>query len=259
MQPIDVVIPVYGQTALFKKCLETLGTSSAPFNLYVVDDATPNKDDASMIEVIAREHGAKFFRRKTNGGFAKTVNFGVQKGTSPFICLLNSDVMLRPDALEIMLKEFEDPSVGVVGPMLVFPSDSEWGSPGKIQHIGISFNIKGMPFHPFLGWPIDSERAVVRRDFLQAVTGACLMTRRSLWKSVNGMPEAYGRGTFEDIEYCIAVASHGKKIVCNPAANGIHYTGQSIERDQGYPIRENSKIFELRVGAYIRHDEYLIW
>jgi GT2 family glycosyltransferase len=230
-------------------------------NIIVVDDCTPEAEREALVELVRVRHKLPLFRNSVNLGFPKTVHKGVVRVTSRAFMILNTDVILLENAVEILATEISNSDVGVVDPMLIFPDDCRWSTPGKIQHVGMATNVQAMPVHIFLGWSVDNPRAVQRRDNLPYVTGACMVTSKDLWKTIGGFSFDYGRGTFEDCEYCISVRHvMGKKVVCNPDARGLHYTGQTaISMNVQYPVQQNARIFQMKMGKHLRHDEYLFW
>jgi GT2 family glycosyltransferase len=255
---LDIVIPVYGQATLLKQCLGALSLDPK-VNVIIVDDASPNRGE--MFDLYNHPmyiNHIKVVKHDKNKGFAQTVNDGVAKGKAPLILLLNSDVILETTAIDAMILELDDPEVGVVGALLTFPEDSRWDYPGMVQHAGMAFDVTGKPFHPRLGWRPDNPRVLQRNDKLQCVTGACLMTRRNLWNEVGGMNKIYGKGTFEDTEYCLQMKHRKLKVVYTPEAKGIHYTGASIVgAKESYPLAENFLKFRQRCNPF--WDEYKVW
>ena len=283
---LDVVIPVYGRPDLLQQCLIGLEASciDVDYRLYVVDDASPNPSEMAIV-YNSLPPNSRLKRQTQNRGFPFTANHGVSLGASRSLLLLNSDVVLKAGAVRSMLDMLwtseppvddtldADPkaSVGVVGPKLIFPEDSTDPSrpPGKIQHAGMHFALSGEPRHSYIGWSADTPRANVPTS-IQCVTGACLMTRRQVWQDIhhnyksmgdtatNGaLNVVYGRGTFEDMEFCIAARSLGFKVVYQPLAVGSHMVGCSIMQDEeGYPLRQNSNIFKARAGHMIQWDHY---
>lgn len=269
---LDIIIPVYGRPDLLKKCLDSIEATKGELNLnlILVDDQGPDQDDLNVLyRSLNGASGKRIIRNPANLGFPRTVNTGLRVSTAPLVLILNTDIELQPDALQLMIAEFDDPTVGVVGPKLLFPPDSAdpHRPAGKIQHAGLGVNFQGQVIHPHVGWSADHPAANNRRE-CQAVTGACLMTKRGVWQNVlkayhqAGDPttgpfnEVYGRGTFEDVEYCFAARSLNYKVIYAPAATAYHYVGASAEQAGGYPIDRNYLIFKARCGAYLAWDEW---
>lgn len=269
---LDIVIPVYGQPGLLEKCLasidETIGDIKA--RIIVVDDQGPEQDKLQTIyQSLNGAH--RIIRNPENQGFPATVNRGVQAGNAPLVLLLNSDVVLKPGCLQAMLATFEaDEKTAVVGAKLLFPEDSSdpQRPAGKVQHAGIAVRFNGQIVHANISWSADHPASNEER-VMQAVTGACLMTRRSVWREVvqlyrqagdttsGAINEVYSPGTYEDIEYCFAARQLGYQVVYQPKAEAYHLVGGSSAMiGKGYPLGRNENIFRARCGAMLDWDEW---
>lgn len=287
---LDIVIPVYGQKELVQQCIEAITASEIGlrYQIILVDDASP---EPSIPDDLP--DGTKVLVNTMNSGFPATANRGVRAGRAPLILLLNSDCIMRPDGIAKMVETFSDEKIGIVGAKLLFPPDSEFTTPANIpwieqlgldrgnliQHAGMYFGYSG-PEHIRLGWPGDHPKVNIVSD-VQAVTGACMMTRRACWDSVRALWTSddpsegafsviYGRGTYEDVEYCILARMRGWRVIYQPAAVGIHHTGASARgANVGYSLDRNRNLFFIRAGAYgnthaggqelYRYDEFMWW
>lgn len=267
---LDIVIPVYGRLDLLENCLAHLPAAldGIEAKIYIVDDAGPDGD-----KIAGKLGGAnvKIKRNPANVGFAATVNIGARLGRAPLILILNTDVDMQPASIRLMVEEIEsDPKIGVVGPKLLFPADSTDPTrpAGKVQHAGMMVTIRGGITHSNLGWS-EGHPKVNERRTLQAVTGACMLTTRKVWNEVltlyrkNGDPtsgamnEVYGKGTYEDIEYCFAVRTLGYTVIYIPTATGYHHVGASVTNsDSPYPMERNELVFRARCGTMLAWDEW---
>lgn len=287
---VDIVIPVYGRPDLLRKCLQgvELAGLDVDYRLILVDDQSPNPGEMDLV-YSGLNGQAKVTKNPQNLGFPATANRGAAMGNAPAILFLNSDVVLQGGAIRRMLatlwgghgEEKIKPegmdsnleTVGVVAPKLLFPDESHDPSrpAGKVQHAGIVFNGSGTPVHVCIGWSADNPKVNIPRN-MQAVSGACLMTRRDVWDHIargyrqmgdpsgGGFSEVYGRGTYEDVEFCLAVRSAGYRVVYEPRAVGTHWVGASAEQVQeGYPINRNHNVFMARAGHMFLWCEWLYW
>lgn len=255
---VDVVVPIFNQLDLAKEAVASIKEAAprTPWRLILVDDASEDQAVRDWIKETVPA-GRRVFL-KENQGYAGAVNSGFKIGYAPLVLILTSDVALYPDAIDTMVKVMDDPSVGVVGPTLLFPKGSKHGPPERVQHAGIAFNMSGKPFHIFMGWTHTHPKVAKQRD-MQALTGACLLTRRNLFQELGGMNEIYGRGTFEDMEYCFLVRSKNRRVVYEPSAIGTHSVGASALPAGGFPLKRNESIFRANVGQYIEWDEWRFW
>lgn len=268
---VDVVIPSYGNGGLLQPCLDSLQEASEgiDLNVIVVDDGSPNVRELRSIYAQARV--GRVLYNTSNRGFPATCNRGVAAGRAKYILLLNTDVELQPGSVRAMLDEMANPGVGVVAPKLLFHPETRWGEPMTIQHAGIMVNIDGRLVHANIGWRADHPKVNARRDQLQMVSGACLMTSREEWEAVaayyaslgdqgkGGFSEVYGRGTYEDAEYCLAVRGQGKRVVYLPTAVGLHRVGASASDTGGFELQRNDLIFKARCGHMLMWDEWRYW
>ena len=262
---VDVIIPVYGRFDLFKQCLDALPEAfgDISYKVYVFDNASPNKDEANKF--YETYNNLTLARAKENLGFPRACNLTFGKGTSPLVFFLNSDVILDPGSMSSLVRAMDDPRVGIAGMKLIFPEhtdlpqDDVQRPAGKIQHIGISTNIRAEVFHQFLGWSEDHPKVKAMSD-VYAVTGAALMTRRWLFQQAGKFNEVYGKGTYEDIEYCLTVRKMGYNTVVVNDARGIHHTGASAVTYQiSYPMNENRVIFLQKWQKILDWDEVNHW
>ncbi|MHA2135900.1 MAG: glycosyltransferase [Candidatus Thorarchaeota archaeon] len=274
---IDITLPVYGEWALAEKALAAIPAAAegvqGGYRVIVVDNGTPSfmmEDDQTLVEPAIQSEKVKemlrpqdqFVRLDDNVGYPMGQNEAAKRGRSPLILIMTADVVLEPGAITAMVKEMDNPEVGVVGPLLVFPEESPHGPAGMVQHAGICFGIRGTPFHIFMGWNPDHPKVNQRRDKMLALTGACFMTRRNLWDALGGFQDVYGAGTFEDMDYCFGVRSLGGLVVFNPEARGTHFVGGSIKQganQPGFPLNINSTIFKGRWAKLLAWDEWAYW
>jgi len=262
---VDIVIPVCGRYDLLETCLDKIpeACGNISFQVIVFDSGSPKEDRLLFYKVNKdRWDYVKFYQQSEGAGFPKACNSGANKGNSPLIFFLNSDVFLDPGSIEKIVFRMDEPDVGVCGMKLVFPEDihergldTKIRPAGKLQHICLSTNIYGRVHHIFLGWNEDNKRVNMLKDFeVFAVTGAALMTRRKIFEEVDGFFEGYGRGTYDDADLCQEIRKKGYRIVTEPRARGLHYVGATAEfYNLGYNLNGNEQIFLQRHGDVLTY------
>ena len=243
---LSIIIPVHGRFDLLEQCLSALPEAAGDitYKVILIDNSSPKEEADPFYAKLPNAFAV--IRNKTNVGFPKACNQGARKSLSPLLFFLNSDVILKPGAISNMVKVLDDPNVGIVGAKLIFPHGTQSGPEGKVQHVGLATDIRGDWIHLFIGWNPDNAKVRRVRDVL-AVTGAALMTRRSIYSQVGGFDEVYGMGTYEDVEYCMKVRLTGKNIIVEQSAVGEHWTNATARQyGIGFPLQQNKSIFMSR-------------
>lgn len=261
---LDIIIPVFKRIDLLKQCLAAIpeAADGIAYDIIIVDNGTPREDCEQFYSTLDNFKGITILRNKENIGFPKACNQGVKRKNAPLILLLNSDVILQPKSILGMVSKLDDPTVGVVGLKLLFPDNvGELNAkirPAKcIQHIGMHTDIHADFKHIMVGWHEDNPRTQNWVD-PYAITGACLMTRRSLWNKVGGLFEGYGHGTYEDVDFCLCIRELGLRVVLEHNTFGYHYTGATAETYKiQFPMIMNKMTFMSRWGAKLNYTEWM--
>ncbi len=157
---------------------------------------------------------------------AEKMNLGVKNAAGEHAVLLNDDIeVISPDWIEQMLQYSQLPGVGAVGAKLLFPNR-------RIQHAGIVL-LSGSPGHPYYNHPPEEIgyylSAVVPRNYV-AVTGACTMTRTSVFWEVGGYSEDFPLN-YNDVDYGLKLREKGYRSVYVPYAELFHY--ESVSKEGG--------------------------
>ena len=255
---VDIVIPIYGAEKFLRNCLFNLFRSTKiPFELYLIDDCSPGDNIKKIFSKILvwNDERIHLIQNKSNLGFGQSNNRAARRGNSPFILFLNSDTEPQDSFLELMLLNFLDPLVGIVGPKLIFPKGSIRGKENTIQHAGVARDKRGWPYHIF--WQKDRDDPIVNiRREINCVTGACLLIRRDLFQEFKGFDPRFEIGAWEDVDLCWGARKAGWKIIYEPLAESYHYCGGS-----GFEIThrksDSNKKKLLRKWGNLGSDEYL--
>jgi GT2 family glycosyltransferase len=261
---VSIIIAVYGRFDLLAQCLDAIPEAAGdlPYNVVLVDNNSPEKDVADSFYQSVQQNTNNVFviRNKENMGFPYACNQGSKRRFSPLLYFLNSDVVLKKDAIVNLVKALDNPKIGIVGTKLLFPDNSldlkhEFRPAGKVQHVGLCTNIRGDFYHVFVGWSPDHPK-VMKVWEVYAVTGAALMTRRALFDKVGGFYLGYGLGSFEDVDLSLSIRELGYNVIVEQSAVGIHYTGATAEHyKMPYPLDQNRLIFMSRWASRINYTE----
>lgn len=217
---ISVVILVYNHADLSKISIDSVIYRSKYPNLELL--VVDNKSDDKTILMLQSYKGTpnlKLIFNVENYGFAKGNNIGMKLATGQYIILLNNDVRVTPGWIErLVYHARHNPSVGLVGPVT--------NSIGNESKIEIYYN-----------WDNAREIEDQSADYIYAHWGETLKLRNiaafawlkphAVYKKIGGLDERFGRGLFEDDDYCMRVGKAGLTILCAEDSFVHHYGGAS--------------------------------
>jgi N-acetylglucosaminyl-diphospho-decaprenol L-rhamnosyltransferase len=250
---LSIVIVSYNTRRDLGHCLEMLAACPprAGHEVIVVDNAS---SDGSAAE--ARAAGARVIETGANLGFAKAVNVGIRASRGANLLLLNPDTLVPDGAVDAMLAILASrPEVAVVGPLLEHVD-------GRVE---LSF---GRMIGPFAEWrqkrlveghargnPAISARvqAMTRREqYVDWVSGACLLVRRTDAEDVGLLDERYFMYT-EDVDFCAAIRARGRRILFAPSVRVRHLRGRSRATA---PAATQAAYVRSRLAFYEKHHPY---
>jgi GT2 family glycosyltransferase len=240
---VAVIVPTRGtraevwgsQRVLAAGAIEAMRTKSTYPHLEfvaVVDHDTPA--DARREIELAGGDALEVIDYDRPFNFAEKVNIAAVGTDADYLLLLNDDTeIVSADIVETMLSYFEDPEVGLVGPMLLYED-------GTIQSAGHFFN--PVPYDYYRGQPADipgaSNMLRVARE-VSSVIAACALTPRRLFDEVGGLCTKFP-GNYNDIDYALKLRMAGKRTIWTPLAACHHFESKTRE-----PVMKAADVAEL--------------
>lgn len=219
---VSIVIPVYGKLEYTLACLRSIArhAPTAPFELIVVDDASPD----GSVATLRKLDGVRIIVNKKNLGFIGSCNAGAAAATGEYLLFLNNDTQVTAGWLDQLLGCFyERGDCGIAGSRLVYPD-------GRLQEAG------GLVFNDGTCWNVgrfesrDAPAFRFRRE-VDYVSGASLMIRRDMFAKVGGFDKRYAPAYYEDTDLGFAVRDAGMRVYYEPASVVVHYEGISSGTD----------------------------
>jgi GT2 family glycosyltransferase len=221
---VAVVIPVHGHLALTLRCLDSLAraTGTTPFEVLVVDDASPDGTREALAEVA----GLRVLALDDNVGYLRAVNTGTQQVDTPYLCLLNNDLEVEDGWLDALVRTLdEDPGVGLVGSLqLDIHGGSVQEAGGAIFRDGRGYNY-GRGDLATANWYQHSREV----DYCSA---AAVLVRTALWRELGGFDERFAPSYYEDTDLSFALRARGHRVVYQPASRVRHYEGGTHGTDE---------------------------
>src|SRR5262249_3894028 len=189
--------------------------------------------------------------------YSRLNNRAVEVSSTEYVCLLNNDVeALDSNWLSELLSRLADPSVGAVGPLLLWPND-------VVQHGGVTLGSYFGAAHAFndriRGDPGYCDLLHVARE-CSALTAACLLLRRKDYLAVGGLDEVLFPVNFNDVDLCLKLRARGYRVVFTPHVALVHRESASRGTDAPGFERERAArelaLLRARWGGTVSNDPF---
>lgn len=250
---LSISIVSWNTRDILDQCLASVYDTADGLKLevIVVDNASI---DGSADMVREKYPRAIVIANTENRGFAAANNQALEIARGRYFLLLNPDTVCRPGALETLIGFMDSkPRCGAAGPMVLNPD-------GSLQYSWARFpsfwnEIRGKLDRRIAGVSQvpktpDEVRALgaFRVDW---VGGCCLMARRDAIAQVGPMDESLFMYC-EETDWCMRFSKAGWEVWVEPAAEIIHFGGQSsaqIPEEAARRLRASKKrYFEKHCG-----------
>ena len=230
---ISIVIPNKDHAADLKRCITSILEKSTyeNYEIVVVENGSETKEifeyytslkEYDNIRVVTYE------KPEGQNGFNYSAvnNFGVKQTKGDYILLLNNDTeVITVNWMEELLMYAQREDVGAAGAKLYYGNKT-------IQHAGVVLQLGAhrTAGHSHYGQSRENLGYMGRLCYAQnvsAVTGACLLVKKSLFKEVGGLDESFAI-SLNDVDFCLKLREKGLLNVFTPFAELYHY--ESVSR-----------------------------
>jgi GT2 family glycosyltransferase len=239
---VSIVIPSKNAFDIVRCCVESIYATTAyqSFEVILVDTGSDDPAVLRWYEDVAARHES--FRvidwPEKPFSYARSCNAGADAARGEILVMLNNDTeVLEPSWLEVLAAEAQQPEVGVVGCLLLYPDRI------TVQHAGIGLGIKTVAGNSLSGLRLDGRLTRTQQLMLwtrratTAVTAACIAVRKAVYDQVGGFdPEL--RITFNDVDLCLRIAALGYRSVYTPDVRLLHHESKTIA-----PTRDWTELF----------------
>lgn len=235
---VTIIIPSYNDLEVLIPCVESLKKTINinNTNIIIVDDYC-RPENTNKLKEIENDFIRVIFR-KTNGGFAKAVNTGIEAVEKDRdIILLNSDIVAQDNWLESLQYGAYEFGVdtGMVGPKLLYPD-------GKIQSAG-TYRNQDSPqwFDHYYRFQDSNYPPANIPHYCLAMTGACLYVKREFINYIGILDEKF-QFAFEDVDWCIRGWEKGYRTLYFPSAVLTHVESATRHKNKKISEKEKSSI-----------------
>lgn len=236
---LSVIILNYNVRYFLELCVLSVqkAIQNIDAEIIVVDN---NSSDDSCAMMKKHFPNVKLIENKTNFGFPKGNNLGVDQAKGEYICILNPDTVVAEDTFEKILNTKNwQLNTGIIGCKLIdgtgnFLPESKRGVPTpwvaftKIFGLYKISDVFGKYYAQHL-----TENQSGEVDIL---VGAFMVMKRRLYLEVGGFDENCFMYS-DDIDLSFMVKKSGRENYYFAETSVIHYKGESTVRDEKYMKR----------------------
>jgi len=251
---VSIIIPFRDGLEVLQNCVQSIldRTCYNNYEIILVDNQSVRKETFLFLEKVKAHKKIRVLNYDFPFNYAAVNNYAVDRTEGEILFFLNSDTeVISGEWIDAMLEHAMEKKIGAVGAKLYYPNDT-------IQHAGVVLGIAGLAGHAFkhisryaleyyYGFP-----NMVRN--VSAVTGACMMMRKSVYEEVGGFDQVCFKVAYNDIDLCMKLRQKGYGIIYTPFAELYHYESYSRGSGDGKPL-ESNQLFE-KWGDLLNRDPF---
>ncbi len=219
---VTLIIPTRNAVELLRRAVESIyeKTDYPNFEILIINNQSDDPATLNYFQQLEDSHRATIIDYPHPFHYADMNNMAVTHAQGELIGLLNNDLeVINKEWLSEMVSHALRPEIGVVGARLWYPNNT-------LQHGGVILGIGGVAGHSHKGLPRGDAGYFGRAGLIQnfsAVTGACMLMRKSLFLKVEGLDAENLSTAFNDVDLCLKMNQHNLRILWTPYAELYHH------------------------------------
>ena len=222
---VSIIIPTRNGLDVLKPCVESIlnKTTYQNYEILIIDNQSDDPAALQWLADISQQSKVRLLSYDHPFNYSAVNNFAADCANGEILALVNNDVeVITPEWLDELVSLAIRENTGCVGAKLYYPD-------GDVQHAGVILGLGGYAAHSHRGLSGDHpgyfNRANARQN-LSAVTGACLVVRKSIYHQVGGLEEAF-TVAYNDVDFCLKVQTAGYRNIYTPYAELYHYESKT--------------------------------
>lgn len=220
------IIVNWNTRQLLLDCIDSIHATVTGFNyqICVVDNGSA---DDSVKAVRERFPQVIIIENQENRGFAAAVNQALREDDATYSILINTDTVLRKDAIRAMHSFMEQrKNTGIAGAQLEKSDGARQNSYDNYPTLATELFNKSLLRWIFPHKYPSKKQAVDQPVEVESVIGACIMVRNEAIKNIGKLDEDYFF-FIEETDWCYRMRKAGWKVYHLPEARIVHLGGQS--------------------------------
>jgi GT2 family glycosyltransferase len=214
---LGIIVVNYRSSNLLTRNLAGIDRKALPDSVVVVVDSHSTDSERDTLLGLARRHEWLVETPRTNVGFGRGMNMGVQRamdaGCTSFL-LLNPDVSIGAPEIAALLRASVADPMAVLSPTLTLPDGSLWFSGARLD--------------------LRTGLTRYRPDGLEGadrwLSGACLLITRACWELAGGFDNRYFM-YWEDVDLSRRVLERGGELRVLDDVVAVHSVGGTQRLD----------------------------
>lgn len=257
---VSIIIPTRDFGNHLNQCLESIfkQTSYPHYEVIVIDNGSQEAETSKIFQKWQSQEPSRFkvYPLDIPFNYSRLNNYGVQKAAGDYLLFLNNDTKITAENwLHAMVEQAQRSSIGAVGALLLYPNKT-------IQHAGIVLGVGGIASLGYQGVRSLAEYEDLAHiacvNNVSAVSGACLMCRRTVFEEVGGFDEGLPL-VYNDVDLCLKMLAKGyRNIYVNHVQlyheelRGWHFdlTNQEYKQLE----QDASQLMQTRWQDVLKHD-----
>ena len=235
---VSIIIPNCNHVDDLRRCVMSVvaKTTYPNYEILILENNSDEEEIFEYYKQLDQYHKIRILHYEGAFNYSDINNVGVKAAKGEYVLLLNNDIsVITEDWIEQLLMYAQRDDVGAVGAKLLYPDKT-------IQHAGIILGLGAdrTAGHEHYGLDYEHLGYMGRLYYARnttAVTGACLLIRKSIYEEVGGLDTSFAV-SYNDVDFCLRVRKKGYLNVFTPLAELYHYESASRGSDQSSKNRD---------------------
>ena len=225
---ISIIIANKDHASDLRRCIDSILERSTydNYEIIVVENNSETEEIWNYYKELEGKERIRVVTYKGKFNYSAVNNKGVGEAKGEYILLLNNDTqVITVNWMEELLMYAQREDVGAAGAKLYYENKT-------IQHAGVvlALGAHRTAGHSHYGQHRENLGYMGRLCYAQdvsAVTGACLMVAKDLFRKVGGLDESFAV-SLNDVDFCLKLREAGYLNVFTPFAELYHF--ESVSR-----------------------------
>lgn len=243
-----VVVPVHDDREATVACLDSLRSAMSgrsDWRAVVIDDASPDRELSGWLREASEQGRFTLLRNALNLGFARSVNRALAlRQPDEDVLLLNADTIVPPGAIERLAAAVASAAdIGTATPL---------SNNGEDTSVPRRFAANPMPDAAEIARLDDLARRANAGERIEMPNGVgfCLYVKAAVIERIGPLSLGYGRGYYEDVDFCLRASAAGFRNVCAADVFVGHSGSRSFRGEKAGLVRANLARLERNFPAH---------